>query len=399
MGSSNDVPYNETFYDNIVAGVKTFDAVASLIISIVNPKSVVDIGCAVGAMLSCLKAKGISEILGVDGLWVDEKQLLIAKDEFMRHDFNTGFLALPKRYDLAISTEVAEHVDRVNADDFIATLVNASDIVVFSAAVPGQSGTCHVNEQWPDYWIEKFSRYGYEVHDCIRESLWNNVDIPVYYRQNMFLFCSKGKASALNMPTIKSQRYNMIHPEFYAIARFNLFDLFKHFYDNNNYDFILSLSYLRRFDLSAKYFMGMVYFQKEEFNNCIDCLEEFLEASGICDSSIRFAAYFTLCIALLKVEEYKKALDVVFLLSEDEIPDEHAESYLQTASEVCAVVEYADGWFMFRKELVRFLLDSGRVAEASEKCGELLELAPDDEAIIGLNGAIRVAIKRKENVQ
>ena len=54
--------------------------------------------------------------------------------------------------------EVAEHLPREKASVFIDTLTKHSGIVLFSAAVPGQGGTYHVNEQWPKYWNELFSR-------------------------------------------------------------------------------------------------------------------------------------------------------------------------------------------------------------------------------------------------
>ena len=54
------------------------------------------------------------------------------------------------------------------ADTFVESLARHGDTILFSAAVPGQGGTHHVNEQWPSYWAEKFAKAGYGVYDVIR---------------------------------------------------------------------------------------------------------------------------------------------------------------------------------------------------------------------------------------
>jgi len=98
--------YNNEFYDG-VGTASSFNEIVTLIISIVSPGSVVDFGCATGNLLSCFKEKGVKEVYGIDGDWVDENLLCINKNEFLRHDFSKEPLDLSRRFDLAISTEVA----------------------------------------------------------------------------------------------------------------------------------------------------------------------------------------------------------------------------------------------------------------------------------------------------
>ena len=205
------------------------EAIASLTLGIVCnpiPQSIVDIGCGTGSLLSMFKAKGVNEVLGVDGHWVAEDQLRIAKHEFMRHefmrhDFEAAALKLPKRYCLAISTEVAEHLSSEHADAFVQALVDASDIILFSAAVPGQGGTNHVNEQWPSYWIEKFAAHGYMMFDCIRPALWSFSGNEWWYKQNLFLFCKEGKTSRLSIPNV-SFPYDVIHPQAWQMRNYQM---------------------------------------------------------------------------------------------------------------------------------------------------------------------------------
>lgn len=89
---------------------------------------------------------------------------------------------------MALSLEVAEHLPEASAGTFVETLVACADAIVFSAAIPNQGGTNHVNEQPPEYWAGLFALRGYEVVDCIRPLIWNDRSVAVCYRQNMFLY-------------------------------------------------------------------------------------------------------------------------------------------------------------------------------------------------------------------
>ena len=53
------------------------------------------------------------------------------------------------RYELAVCLEVAEHLNESSADNLILQLTNLANRVLFSAAIPGQGGLHHVNEQPP----------------------------------------------------------------------------------------------------------------------------------------------------------------------------------------------------------------------------------------------------------
>ena len=69
-------------------------------------------------------------------------------------------LRIGRRFDLVNCLEVAEHLDASRADSFVDDLCALGDVVVFSAAIPGQGGTHHVNEQFQSYWQERFRRNG-----------------------------------------------------------------------------------------------------------------------------------------------------------------------------------------------------------------------------------------------
>jgi hypothetical protein len=80
-------------------------------------------------------------------------------------DLTDGGRPLPGGgYDVAISCEVAEHLEERHAQTFVRHLVGASDVVLLTAAEPDGDhgpGLFHFNEQPREYWIELFERQGY----------------------------------------------------------------------------------------------------------------------------------------------------------------------------------------------------------------------------------------------
>jgi hypothetical protein len=73
----------------------------------------------------------------------------------------------------------------------VTSLTLLGPVVLFSAAVPGQGGTRHLNEQWPEYWVALFERREYIAIDCIRRRVWDNDEVSWWYSQNMLLFCDR----------------------------------------------------------------------------------------------------------------------------------------------------------------------------------------------------------------
>lgn len=179
--------------------------------------SAVDFGCGVGTWLAALREKGVERILGIEGSWVEPRYLAIPRESYRPHDLEQP-LSLNERFDLAISLEVAEHLSPRRADSFVGELCAAADVILFSAAIPGQQGVSHINEQWPDYWATLFNQRGYKVVDFIRPRIWRDKNIQLCYRQNLLVFVNSSKRHAyediLNVPT--GTPLSMVHPEFYS---------------------------------------------------------------------------------------------------------------------------------------------------------------------------------------
>ncbi len=126
--------------------------------------------------------------LGHRGPWVDQASLAIPQADFL---FQVLELDQPweltESFDLCCCLEVAEHLPHESADTLISNLTVASDVVLFSAAIPGQEGTDHINEQWPEYWERSFAVRGYLKLDILRPRI-GRTTVGWYYQQNMYLF-------------------------------------------------------------------------------------------------------------------------------------------------------------------------------------------------------------------
>jgi SAM-dependent methyltransferase len=172
-------------------------------------KTVLDIGCGTGTWLRAFQENGAKECIGIDGDHVDRSMLQIPDSSFIVQD-----LVHPKNlnrtFDLVLCLEVAEHIPESAADRFVKFIVQHGDRIVFGAAIPGQDGQNHLNEQWPTYWQEKFASHGYYFHDVLREIFWNDEGVLWWYSQNMFLI-TKEKNPSMLIP--------MVHPKLYLEIR------------------------------------------------------------------------------------------------------------------------------------------------------------------------------------
>jgi trans-aconitate methyltransferase len=200
--------YSPTYYEAVAKNSGQGD-IAQLIIEQINPKSVVEVGCASGVLLKELTYRNSKvEILGIDGNWINDKQLQIPIISFMHHDI-TKPINMNRRFDLCVCLEVAEHIDEKYADILINSLTELSDTVLFSAAIPYQEHKkrYHLNEQWQSYWAEKFKVHGYIPNSKMRELLWNKKEVESWYRQNVLLYRKNIASEAITTDVVCPESY------------------------------------------------------------------------------------------------------------------------------------------------------------------------------------------------
>jgi SAM-dependent methyltransferase len=188
--------YDSAFFSLVADGsLPSARAVVPLVIALLHPKSVVDVGCGPGAWLRAFVENGVRKIHGIDGEHMDRSKLLIDQKDFATADL-AGDFSIDAQYDLALCIEVMEHLPEARAETLIGRLTSAAPVVLFSAAIPGQGGVNHVNERWPAYWRDLFAKRGFVMLDPFRPQIRDDPRISFWVRQNIVLFVSNvAKAS------------------------------------------------------------------------------------------------------------------------------------------------------------------------------------------------------------
>jgi hypothetical protein len=206
---------DEFFRDRHARTVYAAQTVLGVVLPALPPvRSAIDVGCGVGTWLSVLADRGVADIQGVDGPWVDVANLAIPSQCFAHHDLRQD-RDFGRRFDLAISLEVAEHLPADRAAGFVRWLAALSDIVLFSAATPRQGGKNHFNEQWQEYWAAQFAEREYVPVDFIRARIWNDAKIATWYRQNLLLYVRRARLPEIRLPDGAGAPgpLSIVHPE------------------------------------------------------------------------------------------------------------------------------------------------------------------------------------------
>lgn len=202
------------------ANTHTFSGAQAACRALLGPlgaSSVLDVGCGTGTWLKAAMDMGIQDVFGVDGVAIPAGELLIPKDRFRCHDLCQPW-DLGRRFDAVLCLEVAEHLDAAHAPALLDAIVRHTDVVLFSAACPGQLGQHHVNCQGPDYWQALFNARGFECSDAPRWTIWNVPEIEPWYRQNL-LIARRRTGTAPPEPRIPA----VVHPEMLRRGAFQHF--------------------------------------------------------------------------------------------------------------------------------------------------------------------------------
>jgi len=188
----------------------------------IQPQSVLDVGCGVGSFLKAAQEIGIVDIRGMEGAWLDKSKLVIDPALVELRDLEQSF-SLGRRFDLVMCIEVAEHLSVPAAPQFVKSLTEHGDLILFSAAIPFQGGHHHLNEQFPEYWAGLFAQHGFRVADLVRPRLWNDDSVWYWLRQNMLLFAHQRVLDAnerLRRESEQTRPLSLVHP-FYYVVRMN----------------------------------------------------------------------------------------------------------------------------------------------------------------------------------
>jgi hypothetical protein len=181
---------------------------------LVSASSVVDIGGGEGWWAAQFAMLGARAVCVDDGSATEPADRV----EHVRHDVSTGLPANLGTFDLALCLEVLEHIDRDAGDRLIGELCDLAPSVLFSAAVPGQGGHGHVNEQWPAYWVERFHDHGFSCSGALRWTFWNEESVEYWYRQNLLFATRERERYPELFETVLAETWDVVHPHTLARA-------------------------------------------------------------------------------------------------------------------------------------------------------------------------------------
>jgi len=81
--------YRRPFFEDLQGGsLRSAEVAIPLLIALANVQAAVDVGCGVGTWLRVLMAHGVSDVLGIDGDYVDRQVLQIPSDRFLPLDIS-----------------------------------------------------------------------------------------------------------------------------------------------------------------------------------------------------------------------------------------------------------------------------------------------------------------------
>lgn len=214
--------YSEEWYAR--AGDESLDA-ARIIVdhlrTFIHPQSVLDIGCGRGDWLKAWHEQGTRVLVGFDGHWNRQELMVEPSIRFEPIDLNKPF-SIGRRFDLAMTLEVAEHLGTESSVGFVQSMIRASDLILFSAAYSHQGGQNHLNEQPHSYWGKLFASHGFAPFDIVRPVFWADDRLPFWYRQNSFLYARTGSDPFNRLLTQKV--YPMAHVGFMDCIHPALYD-------------------------------------------------------------------------------------------------------------------------------------------------------------------------------
>ena len=161
--------YNEFYYKQYSGGpyernegwLNSFDKIAARIVSDINPRTVLDVGCAMGFLVERLRARG------VEAWGIDISEYAISRVTPQIKDFcSVGSITDPqtRNYDLIVSIEVLEHIPAEKTSQVVEHLCQYTDDLLVSIPPSVFKEPTHINSRPTEYWAWNFGRFDF-YHD------------------------------------------------------------------------------------------------------------------------------------------------------------------------------------------------------------------------------------------
>ena len=165
-----DSLYNENYYKfccgelpyDHPAWLPFFESIADHIVKEINPQTVLDVGCAMGHLVTALRERG------VEAYGIDISEYAISKVKETSKPYCRVYSALdglpedfPPKFDLLTTIEVIEHIREENCDQFISNICSYADRIIFSSTPDDVWEHTHYNVQQLEYWAKRFAKHGF----------------------------------------------------------------------------------------------------------------------------------------------------------------------------------------------------------------------------------------------
>lgn len=130
--------------------------------NVLNPETVLDIGCGPGHFVDACRYHGID----AKGYDIDER---VRGKEHL--EYKSVFDIKDEKADIVICLEVAEHIDSDFEDEVVAKVAGATkNTLIWTAAAVGQGGIGHINCKDKQEWADKLTKAGL-TRNLIKEQM------------------------------------------------------------------------------------------------------------------------------------------------------------------------------------------------------------------------------------
>ena len=186
--------YNDKYYKRHYDQYRGWEnAVGKYVVDITLVSSIIDIGCGVGSYLEGAFHAGCKDIQGLEISFESAKPHIVEDIlPYISYGDATQNLGINRKFDCALSFEVAEHIEPSGTERFIDNLTSLSnDYIIMTAAPPGQAGTGHINLKPKEFWVDSLEAKGFKFQDQLVQIFWpkwKSFGVAKYILRNLMVF-------------------------------------------------------------------------------------------------------------------------------------------------------------------------------------------------------------------
>jgi hypothetical protein len=157
-------------------GVQLALVMSRVLKRIFRPSLVVDYGCGIGIWVKAFELLAV-DAYGFEGAVAAVRNAVCNPLKIHLCDLREPVPMILSENVLAISLEVAEHVEDEFSDIYVDNVLSGDpNFVVFTSSPPGMEGHGHINLQPDEYWDSKFLKRGYIKCDALTSELKVSAD-------------------------------------------------------------------------------------------------------------------------------------------------------------------------------------------------------------------------------